>query len=1232
MKNLFLLLQLLLFCTNMILSQISKPNDLLKELRQEHCSGLNVVIPSEHSTLFNDDPPWPPDWFYPVNAGVSIHAIIVLLEANPRVNDIPLVPGDYIGVFFTDTNGELKCGGGDFWLGDENIIFSAYSDDFSNPEKTGFTYAEQMYFKVYRWDTNKDYDVDIYSFSPGSLTTDKWYPLGISEMNEIQALVDFDFYIDMSANPICMGDQLTLSAQEFIGTTGNYTFNWSSDPPGYDHTVQFPPPVTPNVNTIYLLSVSDGNLVSEHQRTVIINENPQVSVSDDGVICTGQSFPVSATAANYSSVIWTTSGDGSFSNPTAFQTNYNPGADDKANGQVTLTFTAFPLSPCPIIESNSIELIIQQLPTLEAGEDLVGCRQEVTAIEMMPSAANFSSVQWSTNGDGTFSNPNAINPLYYPGNNDLTSPFLQLTVCIEAISPCVLQLCDNFLISFINAPTCNAPNSRTRCADLPVSLAGTAANYSLIEWTTQGDGTFDNPNIFNAKYYAGPQDQIDGGNIVTLNALPVSPCTNTAFKDVNVIWKPIPTIDSFGANTDFLCPGQNFLQLDAQVNNYSSIFWTTNGNGTFSSTSILNPKYYPGTLDYQNGFFELNLTAGPVSPCNNSYTFSKNVIIAEQPQAVIVTNNGAASCGEIALEATASSAISVLWETQGDGTFSDEQSVNPVYYPGENDMASSGNIQLTFTAFPLCSQFTNSVATVQLFFSDDASVFAGENASICETVAYFLQQTTASNYENLLWTTSGDGTFNNQNILKPLYYPGSGDKNAGIVTLKLSGTSVPPCTFIAEDELTLSIFPAPVVFAGSNSTICENETAIISGAEAYNYSQLLWSSDGDGTFNNTEILNPVYFPGNEDKLAESVTLSLSTTGISPCNFVSTDTRTLTIQKLPVVSTGNDVTVCGSAVLSATAFNYSSLTWITLGDGTFSNPDGLFTVYYPGADDFVNQIVVVELTASPLDYCTVEASDQKNILINIPAVIEDNVADAEVFTTETLELSYIVSNSELGNFTWYKDGEILNEYTSESLVINGVAPDDAGLYQCVFANECGSVSSQVALIEVLEPTTQIFSFNSGWQGISTWFSPTQSSVPQLFEPVENQVVILQNDSGFWWPQGSINTLDTWSNNTGYAIKMTEISTLEISGITRYPVLAVEVPPGWSYLSVKSPCQVNVSDIFQSLPEITIVKSIAGYQLYWPQFGINTLIQLVPGKAYHILNSSAQPVNITFPDCD
>jgi hypothetical protein len=57
-------------------------------------------------------------------------------------------------------------------------------------------------------------------------------------------------------------------------------------------------------------------------------------------------------------------------------------------------------------------------------------------------------------------------------------------------------------------------------------------------------------------------------------------------------------------------------------------------------------------------------------------------------------------------------------------------------------------------------------------------------------------------------------------------------------------------------------------------------------------------------------------------------------------------------------------------------------------------------------------------------------------------------------------------------------------------------------------------------------------------------------------------------------------------------------------------------------------VDVVALFEG-KDVIIVKEVAGWNLYWPEFGINSLGALSPGKAYFVLMASNG--NIEFPAC-
>jgi hypothetical protein len=83
---------------------------------------------------------------------------------------------------------------------------------------------------------------------------------------------------------------------------------------------------------------------------------------------------LTGTAQNQASVLWTTSGNGSFSSASSLTPIYTPGVTDITTGTATLTLTASAVSPCTVSSSDTKILVIQKLPTANAGIDATICQ------------------------------------------------------------------------------------------------------------------------------------------------------------------------------------------------------------------------------------------------------------------------------------------------------------------------------------------------------------------------------------------------------------------------------------------------------------------------------------------------------------------------------------------------------------------------------------------------------------------------------------------------------------------------------------------------------------------------------------------------------------------------------------------------------------------------------------------------------------------------------------------
>ena len=205
------------------------------------------------------------------------------------------------------------------------------------------------------------------------------------------------------------------------------------------------------------------------------------------------------------------------------------------------------------------------------------------------------------------------------------------------------------------------------------------------------------------------------------------------------------------------------------------------------------------------------------------------------------------------------------------------------------------------------------------------TVNTGGNASVCAGLSYQLNGM-ASAYDSLLWTTSGSGVFSNAKILNPLYTPSPADITAGSVNLTLRAYSA--LTHDTTSMMTLMIVPVPIANAGGPQEICATATYTATSATATNYSAISWSTSGDGTFDNSIILHPVYTPGVTDLTNGHAYLKLSLTPAASGCPVTSDSLLLTINALPVVNLGIDTTICANhhIVLDPKVTDATSYLW------------------------------------------------------------------------------------------------------------------------------------------------------------------------------------------------------------------------------------------------------------------------------------------------------------------
>lgn len=168
---------------------------------------------------------------------------------------------------------------------------------------------------------------------------------------------------------------------------------------------------------------------------------------------------------------------------------------------------------------------------------------------------------------------------------------------------------------------------------------------------------------------------------------------------------------------------------------------------------------------------------------------------------------------------------------------------------------------------------------------------AGEDQIMCVNQNTVTTTATGVAVQSVLWTTEGDGLLLYNNRMETLYAPGTNDRASGSVMLKITAEGYEGT--IVSDSFNIIIVGLPEAMAGNDTIVCATESIEMVG-QAMHADSTFWSTTGDGSFDNANLLNAVYTPGPQDILDGEVELTLEAYANTVCTDDDTDQLVLMI--------------------------------------------------------------------------------------------------------------------------------------------------------------------------------------------------------------------------------------------------------------------------------------------------------------------------------------------------
>ncbi len=688
---------------------------------------------------------------------------------------------------------------------------------------------------------------------------------------------------------LCEGPNVTLTA------TGATTYTWT---PTLTNGVAFVPSIGA---TTYTVVGTTNGCTGTDQVVVTVNPLPIVNAGTDQSVCQGETVTLTATgAATYT---WT---------PTI--TNNTPFTP--ALGTTTYSVTGTTAAGCTGTDQVVVTVnpnptpIIQGPTTYCVGNDPI-----------LSTSTTFDSYSWSSGvSTPTATVTQANNPITVSVTNAFgcigTSPAFTVTqtsaisststvaICqgqssvIHGITQTVagvysetfvsIQGCDsisNVTLVVNPLPTVNAGIDQTVCTGSQTTLNGTgAATYTWSPAATNGI----------------PFTQAIGSTTYTVTGTSGNGCINT--DQVVITVNPLPTVNAGLDQT--ICIGETVTLAGAGANTYT---WTApvQNNVAFAPA---------GTATY-------TATGTDINGCINT----DQVLVTVNPLPTVNAGADQAICIGQIVTLSGGGAATYTWTAPVQNSVSFAPTATATYTATGTDINGCVNTdQVVVTVNPL------------------PTVNAGNDQAICIGQSVTLTGGGAFTYT---WTAPVQN--------------GISFSPTATATYTLTGTSAAGC--VNTDQVVVTVNPLPTVDAGLDQTICIGQTVTLAGAGANTYS---WTAP---------VQNNVAF-------SPSTTTTYTVTGTSLAGCTNTDQVLVTVNPLPTVAAGNDVTICSGATVTLSGGGAATYTWTApVQNGVPFSPTttATFTVSGTSAAGCINTDQVL-VTVNPIP--TVTAGNDVTICV------------------------------------------------------------------------------------------------------------------------------------------------------------------------------------------------------------------------------------------------------------
>jgi PKD repeat protein len=857
------------------------------------------------------------------------------------------------------------------------------------------------------------------SQTPGTITYPSAgnYSVSLAVTNECgTTTVSASITIQNAPVAVAGNDKLYCSggnAQIGGASTGGNTYSWSPAT-GLSSTTVSNPTVTlaangtTTVTQNYTVTVTNQAGCSATDTVIVtvyppatVNAGPSVSMCNINTITLAGSFGGGA-----SSVTWTSTNGGNFSNASSPTSTYTPSI---SSGIIILTLTTDdPTGPCSAA-SDSLVFTIFQTPTPNAGNDQSYCSGGSASI----GSANVVGNTYSWSPSIGLSSTTVSNPIVTLAANGTTT--VTQTYTVTATNQAGCSATDAVTVIVYPPATVNAGPSVTICNVNSTILAGTFGGGATgIVWTSNNGGTFSNLNSTISTFT--PTITSGNANLTICTNDPSGPCPSVCDSMIVTVVQP-PQANA--GNDQPICSGGT-VQVGVVPQSGYTYSWTP--AGSVSNTTISNP-----TVTLTNNGTTLITQTLTLIVSATGCADTDQVVISVYPPAI--ANAGAATsvCYGDSVQlngAISGAATSATW-TSPNGTFTNASVLNTYFHP----TITNGNATITLTTNDPTGPCPAATSTVIFTVNPIPTVTAIPNQTVCEgspTTLVALSSPIAGT--TFSWSgTSPNGITNfpssGATSSIPSFTPNNPNTSAGTIIYTIiptaNGCVGTPITF------NFTVNPSPNITTVPPQTVCsgQSHTAVVFASNVVNttYSWSATTTAGVSVpITNGTASIPAQIATNTGTTNGTVTYTITPTA-NNCPGTST-TFVVTVYPTPAVNTIQPQTFCSGGqttlVAPSSSVGGATFTWTAIGSANTNGftPSGSGNIpaqiiNYTG----VTQGTVTYTIIPTANSCPGAPLDFVVTVYPIPTVVANPILDSICSGTQTnISLS---SNVAASTFSW-----------------------------------------------------------------------------------------------------------------------------------------------------------------------------------------------------------------------